>query len=56
MESIRGYDAWRLASPPELKAEDRCAQPDCRAELGVHEIAEGVCFDCLARIKEEMDA
>lgn len=54
MESIRGYDAHKLASPPEGDDSDRC--DDCRGELGVHEIAEGVCFDCIARLKEEMDA
>lgn len=51
---IPGYDAWKLASPPETNGGDRC--DDCRGSLGVHEIAEGLCAECLKERIDKMDA
>lgn len=42
---IDGYDAWKLASPPEMvEGPDFCF--DCQGELDARELAGGICRPC----------
>lgn len=54
MTSIPGYDAWKLASPPETNGPERCR--DCRGELEIHEEHEELCAPCLKQRIDEMGA
>jgi len=46
MESLPGYDAWKLATPPEYERECSCDE-ECACDCGCHDDEPGDAFDTL---------
>ncbi len=51
-DSALGYDAHKLAHPPETDGPERCW--DCREQLDALEAREGICRPCL-KLRSEDD-